>query len=206
MSPCIVGTWKPRIIVPESIVTESSTHSAPPRAGARAGASVRGDLWTNWLLLPRGPSTGSIPWPGGRSGRCRPNAKRPATSWRHGPGRGRSVCVRLHPHRLAASLAPSGMAPAMIGLISSTPPVHGSRRTSPRPLRSRRCGRHRGGPRAGDRPDGLTDAMPGAQGRATNERPGTRRYRQRPTPSADAGVNQADGAGGRDHGAIVSVN
>lgn len=53
VSPCIVGTWNPRIVLPESVVTDSS--SGPGRLrhvlAHELAHVVRGDLWTNWLLL-----------------------------------------------------------------------------------------------------------------------------------------------------------
>ena len=51
LSPCIVGTWNPRIVLPESVVTESSTARLRHVLAHEPAHLVRGDLWTNWLLL-----------------------------------------------------------------------------------------------------------------------------------------------------------
>ncbi|HEY2250336.1 MAG TPA: M56 family metallopeptidase, partial [Planctomycetaceae bacterium] len=51
ISPCIVGTWHPRIILPESIVTEASGAALSHVLAHELAHLVRGDLWTNWLLL-----------------------------------------------------------------------------------------------------------------------------------------------------------
>ncbi len=58
-------------------------HAAPARAGARTGAS-RARRFVDELAASPGADTPLVQsaWPGGRSGRCRPNAKRPATNWR----------------------------------------------------------------------------------------------------------------------------
>ncbi len=51
ISPCIVGVLKPRIIVPEALFTDSSTDTLRHVLAHELAHLVRGDLWTNWLLL-----------------------------------------------------------------------------------------------------------------------------------------------------------
>ena len=71
--------------------------AAPPRAGARAGASrARRPLDELAAARRRGSCTGSTPWPGGRSARCRPNARPPATRWRS-PRWARPIAPRTPP-------------------------------------------------------------------------------------------------------------
>ncbi|HMF12481.1 MAG TPA: M56 family metallopeptidase, partial [Gemmataceae bacterium] len=51
VSPCIIGILEPRIVVPESIVTAPSTAPLRRVLAHELAHLVRGDLWTNWLLL-----------------------------------------------------------------------------------------------------------------------------------------------------------
>jgi beta-lactamase regulating signal transducer with metallopeptidase domain len=51
ISPCFAGTWNPRIILPESIITAPLTASLRHVLAHELAHGVRGDLWTNWLLL-----------------------------------------------------------------------------------------------------------------------------------------------------------
>jgi beta-lactamase regulating signal transducer with metallopeptidase domain/5-hydroxyisourate hydrolase-like protein (transthyretin family) len=120
ISPCIVGTWNPRIIVPEAIVTASSTIWLRHVLLHELAHLVRADLWTNWLLL----TTRIVHW------------FNPAAWWtiRAMQSEREAACDELalaelgeadrHAYaatiiELASHLAPSPMAPAMIGLISS---------------------------------------------------------------------------------------
>jgi beta-lactamase regulating signal transducer with metallopeptidase domain len=121
ISPCSVGTWKPRIIVPEAIVGESSTLWLRHVLAHEVAHLVRGDLWTNWLLL----MARVLHW------------FNPVSWWtiRAMQAEREAACDELALAALdeadrssyaatiidmAASLTPSGMAPGMIGLISST--------------------------------------------------------------------------------------
>jgi bla regulator protein blaR1 len=51
LSPCLVGTWNPRIVLPESVLTQSSPERLCHVLAHELAHVVRGDLWTNWLLL-----------------------------------------------------------------------------------------------------------------------------------------------------------
>ncbi len=121
MSPCIVGTWKPRIIVPESMITESSSTTLRHVLAHELAHLARGDLWANWaLLLAR-----TIHW-------FNPVAWwtiRETQAEREAACDERALAALGETDRsayaatiidLAANLASSGIAPAMIGLISST--------------------------------------------------------------------------------------
>lgn len=120
LSPCIVGTWNPRIILPESVVTESSTARIRHVLAHELAHLVRGDLWTNWLLL----TARILHW------------FNPVAWWtvREMQTEREAACDELafvalgEADRseyaativeLAASVAPSGIAPGLIGLFSS---------------------------------------------------------------------------------------
>ncbi len=120
ISPYIVGTWKPKIVVPEAIVTESSNTWLRHAMAHELAHLVRGDLWTNWLLL----MARALHW------------FNPLAWWsiREMQAEREAACDELAIAalgeadraayastiiELAASLAPAGMAPAMIGLIAS---------------------------------------------------------------------------------------
>jgi 5-hydroxyisourate hydrolase-like protein (transthyretin family) len=51
VSPCIWGTFRARIVLPESVVTESSIARLGHVLAHELAHLVRGDLWTNWLLV-----------------------------------------------------------------------------------------------------------------------------------------------------------
>jgi beta-lactamase regulating signal transducer with metallopeptidase domain len=51
ISPCVVGAWRPRLIVPELALTELAPESLRQVFSHELAHIVRGDLWTNWLLL-----------------------------------------------------------------------------------------------------------------------------------------------------------
>lgn len=51
LSPCVVGTWAPRVILPETVVTEASRERLEHVLAHELAHLRRGDLWTNWLLL-----------------------------------------------------------------------------------------------------------------------------------------------------------
>ncbi len=120
ISPCIAGTWCPRIIVPESVVAEPSAERLSHIFAHELAHLVRGDLWTNWLLL----SARVLHW------------MNPIAWWavREMQAEREAACDELafaalrDTERtayaativdLAASLIPSSLAPGFIGLFSS---------------------------------------------------------------------------------------
>jgi len=120
ISPCIAGVWKPRVIVPESIVADDSRDRIRHVLAHELAHLVRGDLWTNWLLL----AARTIHW------------FNPAAWWtvREMQAECEAACDEIAVSTLgeadrpayastlidlASSVAPSGMAPAMVGMISS---------------------------------------------------------------------------------------
>jgi beta-lactamase regulating signal transducer with metallopeptidase domain len=128
ISPCLVGTWRPRIIVPESLIAD-----VPQQGRARSPAPplrqvlthelahvARGDQWTNWLLL----TAGTLHW------------FNPLVWWtlRELRAERESACddlalavgSEIDPRSYAETLlgfvggrVPSPIAPGMIGLFSS---------------------------------------------------------------------------------------
>jgi beta-lactamase regulating signal transducer with metallopeptidase domain/5-hydroxyisourate hydrolase-like protein (transthyretin family) len=120
ISPCLVGTWRPRLVVPESLVTEHSAARLQHVLAHELAHVRRGDLWTNWLLL----SARGLHW------------FNPIAWWtiREMQAEREAACDELaldtlgetdRPAyaatilELAAGLAPSGISPGMIGLFSS---------------------------------------------------------------------------------------
>jgi|GEM_PF-1418997 len=51
ISPCVVGVWRPRLVVPELALTELDRASLEQVFSHELAHVVRGDLWTNWLML-----------------------------------------------------------------------------------------------------------------------------------------------------------
>ena len=121
ISPCLVGTWRPRIIVPESVVTERSGACLRHVLAHELAHVVRADLWTNWLLLMAQLLHWFNPmawWTirelrAAREAACDELAIA-AVGERDRPAYAATLVD------LAESLAPSGVAPAMIGLIASS--------------------------------------------------------------------------------------
>lgn len=120
ISPCLAGTWRPRIVIPESLLTGSSTDQLRHVLAHEAAHLVRGDLWTNWLLL----AARTLHW------------FNPVAWWaiREVQAEREAACDELALAALgdvdrsayagtildlAASLTPSAIAPGMIGLFSS---------------------------------------------------------------------------------------
>ena len=107
---------------------------APPRAGTRAGGHlVRGDLWTNWLLLtarilhwfnPVGLGDG----PGAAAEREAACDELAFAALGEAGGRSAYAATIVE---LAASLAPSGIAPGLVGLFLSTSRLKTHSRTTP---------------------------------------------------------------------------
>jgi beta-lactamase regulating signal transducer with metallopeptidase domain len=121
ISPCIVGTWAPRIIVPESIVTEASSTTLRHVLAHELVHLVRGDLWTNWLLLLARTLHwfNPVAWYVIREMHAEREAACDELALSVLGETDRSLYAATI-ISLAASLAPSGMGPAMIGLIAST--------------------------------------------------------------------------------------
>jgi beta-lactamase regulating signal transducer with metallopeptidase domain/5-hydroxyisourate hydrolase-like protein (transthyretin family) len=184
-SPCLVGTWNPQIVLPESIVTQAS-HSRLRHVLAHELAHlVRGDSWTNWLLL----SARILHW------------FNPVAWWtvREMQAEREAACDELafaalgEADRsayaativeLAASLAPSPIAPGLIGLFTSTCRLKARverllRTPSVKTLRAPVAA----GLLLGIALLGLTDAMPGSEAQApkasastVNEEPQSRTH------------------------------
>jgi hypothetical protein len=121
LSPCIVGTWKPRIVLPEALVAEASAERLRHVLTHELAHLVRRDLWTNWLLL----AARALHW------------FNPVAWWtvREMQAEREAACDELTFAalgevdraayaatilELAASLSPSVLAPGLIGLFSST--------------------------------------------------------------------------------------
>ena len=121
LSPCVVGTWSPRIVLPEAMVTHSTTERLRHVLAHELAHLVRGDLWTNWLLL----SARTLHW-------FNPVAwwlVREMQAEREAACDERALAAFAEVDRsayaativeLVAGLSPSAIAPGLIGLFSST--------------------------------------------------------------------------------------
>lgn len=121
ISPCLVGTWRSQIVLPESLVTGSSTDGLRHVLTHELAHLVRGDLWTNWLLLAARVLHwfNPIAWWTVRE----MQAEREAACDELALASFAEVDRRAYAATildLAATLAPSTLAPGMIGLFSST--------------------------------------------------------------------------------------
>ena len=171
ISPCILGTWNPRIVLPESVVTECSTARLRHVLAHELAHLVRGDLWTNWLLLlvrilhwfnP-------VAWWTVREMQAEREAACDELAFAALGEADRSAYAATIVE-LAASLAPSGLAPGLIGLFSSTGRLTARverllRFPSVRTLRAPVAA----GLLIAMALLGLTDAMPGVKAQAPNE-------------------------------------
>lgn len=125
ISPCIVGARHPRIVLPESLVTEASAVQLRHVLAHELAHLVRGDLWTNWLLL----AVRIVHW------------FNPVAWWtiREMQAEREAACDDLALAALgdadraaytttiidlAARLTPTALAPGMIGLFSATRRLH----------------------------------------------------------------------------------
>jgi beta-lactamase regulating signal transducer with metallopeptidase domain/5-hydroxyisourate hydrolase-like protein (transthyretin family) len=121
VSPCVAGAWTPRIVLPESVITDSSISRLGHLLAHELAHLARGDLWTNWLLL----TARVFHW------------FNPVVWWtiREMQAEREAACDELALSALgetdrsayaatiidlATNLAPSEIAPGMIGLFSST--------------------------------------------------------------------------------------
>jgi beta-lactamase regulating signal transducer with metallopeptidase domain/5-hydroxyisourate hydrolase-like protein (transthyretin family) len=177
LSPCIVGTWHPRIVLPESVVTQSSPARLRHVLAHELAHLVRGDLWTNWLLL----AARILHW------------FNPVAWWtvREMIAQREAACDELALAavgetdrsayaativELAASLSPCAIAPGLIGLFSSTCRLKARlerllRSPSVTTLRAPLAA----GLLLGIALIGLTDAMPGVQAQAPKAVPATQK-------------------------------
>ena len=120
ISPCIAGTWTPRIIVPESVVAEPSAERLSHIFAHELAHLVRGDLWTNWLLLSARVLhwMNPIAWWAVREMQAEREAACDELAFAalHDTERSAYAATIVD---LAASLIPSSLAPGFIGLFSS---------------------------------------------------------------------------------------
>lgn len=121
ISPCLVGTWNPQIVLPESLVTGSATEGLRHVLAHELAHLVRGDLWTNWLLLTARVLHWFNPiawWTVREMQAEREAACDELALASFGQVERRAYAATILD--LAATLAPSSIAPGMIGLFSST--------------------------------------------------------------------------------------
>ncbi|HZL90482.1 MAG TPA: M56 family metallopeptidase, partial [Pirellulaceae bacterium] len=121
LSPCIVGTWNPRIVLPESVVTEASATRLRHVLTHELAHLVRGDLWTNWLLLMARILHwfNPVAWWTVREMQAEREAACDELAFAALGETDRSAYAATIVE-LAAGLAPSAIAPGLIGLFSST--------------------------------------------------------------------------------------
>jgi hypothetical protein len=120
ISPCLIGTWNPRIVLPESILTESSPTRLRHVLAHELAHLVRRDLWTNWLLLAARILHwfNPVAWWTVREMQTEREAACDELALAALGESDRSVYATTIMD-LAATLAPSTIAPGMIGLFSS---------------------------------------------------------------------------------------
>jgi beta-lactamase regulating signal transducer with metallopeptidase domain/5-hydroxyisourate hydrolase-like protein (transthyretin family) len=168
LSPCIVGTWNPSIVLPEQVVTESSTARLRHVLAHELAHLVRGDLWTNWLLLTARILHwfNPVAWWTVRAMQAEREAACDELAFAALGEADRSAYAATIVE-LAASLPPSAIAPGLIGLFSSTCRL---KARVERLLRSPSVTTLRApiaaGLLLGTALLGLTDAMPGAKAQA----------------------------------------
>jgi beta-lactamase regulating signal transducer with metallopeptidase domain len=171
LGPCIVGTWSPRIILPESVVTQSSTTRLRHVLAHELAHLVRGDLWTNWLLLAARILHWFNPvawWTVREMQAEREAACDDLASAALGEADRSAYAATIV--ELAAGLAPSALAPGLIGLFASTGRL---KARVERLLQSATVTTLRAplaaGLLLGTALIGLTDAVPGARAQAPKE-------------------------------------
>jgi beta-lactamase regulating signal transducer with metallopeptidase domain len=190
ISPCALGTLKPRIIVPESIVTEAPGIALRHVLAHELAHLVRGDLWTNWLLLLARLFHwfNPVAWWSIRQMQVEREAACDDSALAALGEVDRSSYASTI-ISLASNLAPSGVAPAMIGLISSSRRLKSriERLTGSASVKSVRP------PVAasivlGLALIGLTDAMPAARTRQTSAKSATAPLNREPSETGQAVV------------------
>lgn len=175
LSPCIVGIWNPRIVLPEAFVTQSSAARLRHVLSHELAHLVRGDLWTNWLLLAARVLHwfNPVAWWTVRQMQSEREAACDdfvlAASGKADRAEYAATIVEL-----AASLPSSVIVPGLIGFFSSTNRLQAR---VERLLRSRSNPALRTpiatGLLLGVALLGLTDSMPGVQAQAPQETPST---------------------------------
>jgi len=121
VSPCIVGTWTPKIVLPESVVTQLSHTRLRHVLAHELAHLVRGDLWTNWLLLTARILHWFNPlawWTVREMQAEREAACDDLANAALGEADRSAYAATIV--ELAASLVPSAIAPGLIGLFAST--------------------------------------------------------------------------------------
>jgi hypothetical protein len=164
----MVGTWNPRIVLPESILTQSSTAALCHVLAHELAHLGRGDLWTNWLLLTARILHwfNPVAWWTVREMQAEREAACDELAFA-ALGEADRLAYAATIVELAASLAPSAIAPGLIGLFTSTCRVKARverllRAPSTTKLRTPIAA----GLLLGMALMGLTDAMPGAKAQA----------------------------------------
>jgi beta-lactamase regulating signal transducer with metallopeptidase domain/5-hydroxyisourate hydrolase-like protein (transthyretin family) len=197
LSPCIVGTWNPKIVLPESVVTQSSTRRLCHVLAHELAHLVRGDLWTNWLLLAARILHwfNPVAWWTVREMQAEREAACDDLAFAALGEADRSAYAATMVE-LAASLAPSALAPGLIGLFASTCRLKARverllRSPSVKTLRAPVAA----GLLLGTACFGLTDAMPGAKAHASKDAAQTGEEPRAKTHTVSGRcVNHADGS------------
>src|SRR5262249_54969104 len=121
LSPCVVGTWGPRIILPESLVTQSPPARLRHVLAHELAHLRRGDLWTHWVMVAArilhwfNPVAG---WTVREMQAEREAACDEVAFAALGEAERSSYVATII--ELAAGLSPSAIAPGLVGLFSST--------------------------------------------------------------------------------------
>jgi beta-lactamase regulating signal transducer with metallopeptidase domain len=120
LSPCIVGTWRPRIVLPESLVTQSSPARLRHVLAHELAHLLRGDLWTNWLLLAARVLHwfNPVAWATARAMQAEREAACDEVAFA-ALGEAERPAYAATIVELAAGLSPSAIAPGLVGLFSS---------------------------------------------------------------------------------------
>ncbi len=188
ISPFLVGTLRPRIVVPESLLTESSHARLRHVLAHELAHLVRHDLWTNWLLLAARTLHWSNPiawWTvyemrSEREAACDELALSAL-------GEADRTVYAATMLDLASTLSPSKIAPGMIGLFSSTSRLNGRIQ---RLLRAPTIKNLRGSICAALLVSiallGLTDAMPAARANPVGDKDQAIKLKLSPTREQDS--------------------
>jgi beta-lactamase regulating signal transducer with metallopeptidase domain len=171
VSPSLVGSWRPRIVLPESMLTEASSSRLRHVLAHELAHMVRGDSWTNWLMLAARTLHwfNPVAWWTVRAMQAEREAACDelvfAALGEHDRSEYAATIVEL-----AASLTPLAIAPGLIGLFA---PTCGIKARVERLLRSPSVKVLRAPVAAGLLLGlalmGLTDAMPGVQAQAPKD-------------------------------------